>query len=163
MKQFSFLKLSVIAPILILVIFMIGFQEIISPPGFCELNKKSYSDEFFIKAALVNIKFNSLSSRYQSQEFIDMKNSIVVDKILTDYISRNPDCCKVYRHWGINVLKINPLLWHHSVLVEIRDEKSLSLMRAGGNNRPVNNGRYFVLVDDCLYGSELLVQYLSRG
>lgn len=125
--------------------------------GLCGKDGKYHTDQEFIKAALISQArfFVKLDAPSQVTDYV------LMDKLVSEYLSNNPDCCEVFRERTDELESMSWVMWKGSVVVKMRNEESLKAFRRG-EKRMVDSGLYYVLVDNCLYGTDVINE-LSPG
>jgi len=126
-----------------------------STHGYCEKEGKYHTDEEYIRVAL---KGNIRLLTYPNE----VKDPAKIDKIITNFLSKNPDCCKVFWEWDDELRGVSWLTWSSMIIVRIRNEKSLNAHRHG-EKIVIDDGAYYATVDNCLGGSKVINELIPGG
>lgn len=126
-----------------------------SAGGNCSKDGKRHTDEEFIKVALRgNIGLLTFPKK--------VSDPYVVDQIISDFLAKNPDCCKVFREPDAELGEVTRSIWRDSIVVRIRNEKSLNALRRG-EKVVVDEGLYYATVDNCLQGNHVINELVPGG
>ncbi len=144
------------ASILLVVVAIALFRLITAGShGYCATGGKHHSDEEYIRVALKgNIGLLVFPRK--------IEDPVEADKLITNFLVRNPDCCKVFRARDSEVGNMSWVWWRNNVVVRIRNEESLKEYRRG-EKIAVDNGLYYATVDNCLDGSHVIMELIPGG
>lgn len=128
--------------------------------GHCSLDGRHHSDEEFIRAAL---KGNMGLLTFPEV----VSDPAQKDRIITEFLAKNPDCCKVFRDWYSELWSselgdLSWFTWNNNVVVRIRNEKSLKAYRRG-EKVLLDEGLYYATVDNCLQGTHAIIELIPGG
>ncbi|HKB59203.1 MAG TPA: hypothetical protein VKC56_04070 [Gallionellaceae bacterium] len=146
-----------VASILMGVVPIVVMSVMSGSHGLCGRDGKFHTDREFIRAALMSQArfFVKLDTPNQVTDYV------LMDKLVSDYLSNNPDCCEVFRERTEELEAMSWVMWKDSVVVKMRTEENLKAFRRGEKRIP-DRGLYYVLVDNCLYGTDV-INKLSPG
>ena len=149
-RRITFVSVFVLIAVVMLFQFMTSGSH-----GQCSRDGKSPTDEEFIRVALRgNIRLLTFPN-----EVTDLAEK---EKIINSFLSKNPDCCKVFRERSDELEWMSWADWRDSVVVRARNEKSLNALRRG-EKIFVDDGISYARVNNCLHGTHVIEEMIPGG